>query len=222
MGDTRKIGLFGGTFNPIHAGHVRAAVSVAGLAGLDKVIFIPSAMPPHKPLQNHVSSAHRLEMVKLAIRDESRLDVSDIEIARGGQSYTLDTMQILRTQQPGAHFTFILGVDAYLEIHLWHRYREVLPLADWAVIARPGYKLPSLLAPLSGFGRPFHVIGEKSIACDDPPVRIFYVPILETDVSSSQVRDAIRQGRPIRGMVPEKVAEYIEKNHLYEGTASGI
>ena len=216
MTDRKKIGLFGGTFNPIHRGHVSAARAVAEKLSLLKVIFIPSSRPPHKELEDKTAPSHRLAMVKLAIAGDPLLGVSDIEVARGGESYTLFTLKEMRKNLPQAHFTFILGVDAYLEISAWHRFKEVLPLVDWAVIGRPGYRLPDLANPLKDIAAAFHGKDGNVIMRDDPPTRIFFLAVPETDISSSDVRAAVRLGGPIRNLVPDAVAAYIEKNGLYK------
>ena len=142
-----RLGLLGGTFNPVHYGHLRAAEETAELMGLGRVTFIPSAQPPHKKGQPQVEFRHRLAMTRLACADNSSFAVSDLEGKRDGPSYTVQTLgQLHQEQGPGLELYFITGLDAFLEIHSWKRYQELFELAAFVVITRPGSN-PDQLEP---------------------------------------------------------------------------
>src|SRR5262249_30226755 len=121
----RRIGILGGTFNPIHLGHLRSAEEVCEQQGLDRVLFIPSATPPHKRAGGLVAARHRLAMVKLAIAGNPRFRVSTVEIDRGGRSFSVDTLRMLHARMPRTSFTFILGIDAFREIATWKEYTSI-------------------------------------------------------------------------------------------------
>jgi nicotinate-nucleotide adenylyltransferase len=215
MAEEKHIGLFGGTFNPIHWGHLRAAEDCAAKLRLEKIIFIPSFLPPHKGLDADVPASRRLEMIRLAIKENALLNVSDAEIIRRGESYTYDTLRALQRVHPDARFHFILGVDAYREIGSWYRFRDILDLADWIVVTRPGYPLKNLFEPLLSEASRFQAESECALVSVDAKTRISFVEVRATDVSSSAVRDAIRNGKAIDKMVPPAVAGYIVRNRLY-------
>jgi nicotinate (nicotinamide) nucleotide adenylyltransferase len=137
--DLMRIGIFGGTFNPIHLAHLRSAEEVRAALRLDHVLFIPSAAPPHKRSDGLTSPAHRLAMVRLAIRGNPHFRVSTIEIERRGRSYSVDTLRALRRRIPGARFFFIMGMDAFREIATWKEYRSLFALSNIVVTSRPPY-----------------------------------------------------------------------------------
>ena len=136
----RRIGILGGTFNPIHLGHLLIAQDALERANLERVLFIPSAAPPHKPLAGNVSAAHRLRMLKLALASDDRMAVDTLEIRRGGKSYSVDTLSELRRRQPRAEFHFIIGADSLAELHLWKDARQLVKLCRFIAVTRPGYK----------------------------------------------------------------------------------
>lgn len=217
MGGLARIGLFGGTFNPIHMGHLRLAGSVADLLHLDKVLFIPAAMPPHKDLAEGVTGEHRLAMARLAAGCDPRFSVSEIEVRRGGESYTLATLEALRQSSPRAGYTFLIGTDAYREIASWFRVERVLPLADWAVMRRPGTRMSDLGKPLGRLAEVFENEVEGSLRHRDSGTRIFFVDIPRVDISSTRIRRDLRRGRRVHGKVPEEVEAYIAAEGLYRG-----
>src|SRR6058998_1545633 len=144
-----RIGILGGTFNPIHVGHLLIAQDAMEAARLDRVLFIPSATPPHKPLAGNVSAAHRLRMAKLAIAGDKRFAVDDLEIRRGGKSYSVDTLRELKRRYRRAEFYFIIGADSLSELHLWKDARRLVKLCRFIAVNRPGYhgrpsRLPGL------------------------------------------------------------------------------
>ena len=191
----RRIGILGGTFNPIHLGHLLIAQDALEQAGLECVIFIPSATPPHKPLAHEVSGAHRLRMVKLAIAGDARLAVDDLEIRRGGKSFSVETVAALRARQPDVDWHFIIGGDSLAELHLWREADRLVKLCRFVVLARPGVvaKPARRLAGLR-----YRLFASHSCA-----------------IASRDVRTRIAGVQSIRYLVPEPVRRYIERHRLY-------
>jgi nicotinate-nucleotide adenylyltransferase len=210
------VGLFGGTFNPVHNGHLRLARAAADSLGLQKLIFIPSAIPPHKDLAGDTAPKHRLRMVELAIQGDPLFEVSGVEVSRGGPSYTLTTLQQMHRKMPGARFVFLIGADAWLEIGAWHRVQDVLPLADWALMRRPGFDLGSDVESLGELSSEFEEVAGAFVH-KDSGARIFDIDLPLIDISSSAIRQKIQSGESIRGMTPQAVVEYIERENLYSG-----
>ncbi len=136
---SQKLGILGGTFNPIHYGHLAAAEEVRDRLKLDRILFIPSYLPPHKLEENVPSAVQRMEMVRLATEGNPSFEPSDIEIKRGGRSYTIDTIEALRQAYPGTELYFITGLDSFLEIQTWHEWERLLTLCCFVVLSRPGY-----------------------------------------------------------------------------------
>ncbi len=213
-----RIGLFGGTFNPIHSGHLRAAEIVQKRFGLNKVLFVPSYIPPHKNSADIASAFHRLNMVELALRPYSRFLPCSIEIEAKGRSYSIITLDKLRKLYPEAWLFFILGIDAFLEIDTWKDYEQVLEQCYSVVISRPGYSLDDAKKVLGGKYRERMYKLSRSEALNDgllSSVKIFLLPIEALDVASTDIRDRIKRGDPIRSMVSEEVENYIEEKNLY-------
>ena len=134
-----RVGVLGGTFNPIHLGHLLIAQDALEQAGLDRVLFIPTALPPHKPLAGNVSARQRLRMINLAIADDPRLTVDDLEIRRGGKSYSVETLAELRKRLPSVDFYFIIGADSLADLPQWYQVEQLVRLCQFLVFARPGY-----------------------------------------------------------------------------------
>jgi nicotinate-nucleotide adenylyltransferase len=186
-----KIGILGGTFNPIHIGHLILADEVREKLNLDKIIFIPTYIPPHKQNSNVAAALERLRMVKLAIRGNSHFGVSDIEIKRKGPSYTVDTVKALKKKSPGHVFYFIAGSDLLKYLDEWKDFSELLALVKFIVATRPGYPLEEI------------------------PSYVKRVGIRAVDVSAFEIRQRIKEGKSFRYLVPEPVFEYIAKNKIY-------
>ncbi len=189
-----NIGILGGTFDPIHHGHLALARAARQQFGLDRVLFIPAFNPPHKKEKNHVSSPeHRYRMVELALREEEGFEVCDLELKRKGISYTVDTLRELRESHPRAEFFLILGADAFADIGSW---REPSRLGEWAVF---------LVAGRPGCGR------KNPLA-----VPAKWIDMPEIPISASQIREAIGGGKALRaGMLPESVEQYARAMNLY-------
>ena len=214
-----RIGLFGGTFNPIHSGHLKAAKVVQRACTLQKILFIPSFIPPHKGSDKVVSAAHRLSMVELAIEGNPGFIASDIEIEEGGKSYSILTLFKIIKIYPVAHFFFILGVDAFLEIETWKDYKSLLDQCSFIVISRRGYRLQEARTVLGkeysarmfdlsdgGFVETGLTNGHK----------IFLLPFDAIDVSSTVLRKRLGKQLSIEGLVPSSVEKYIQRNKLYQ------
>ena len=222
---TRKerIGIFGGTFNPVHSGHVRAAAEVQARFAIDRVLFVPSFIPPHKETAEVASPRDRMAMVELALRRYRRLVASPIEIEAGGTSYSIVTLNKVGALHPGARIFFILGADAFRDIETWREWRRVLEGCRFIVTTRPGSRLTEARDALaeeyrSGVleVRPSSRLGEAVLEA----FRIFLAPIDAVDVSSTEIRARVRSGRPLRGLVPVLVERYIREHGLYLKPAS--
>ena len=193
MGKKKRLGIMGGTFDPIHVGHLMTAEAVRDEYNLDKVIFIPAAVPPHKQQQSVTMAKHRYVMTVLATCSNPNFEVSDIEMNRPGPSYTIDTISQLITQYgKGTEFFFITGADAIQEIHTWDRIDELLELCHFIGASRQGC-LPEL--------------GKRKIHRLETP---------ELEISSTDIRNRIKKGYSIKYIVPSCVEQYIYKEGLYK------
>ncbi|MCX6570401.1 MAG: nicotinate-nucleotide adenylyltransferase [Candidatus Aminicenantes bacterium] len=214
------IGLFGGTFDPIHFGHLRAAAEVRRRARLDRVLFIPSYLPPHKKSGAVASAADRLRMVELACRWRKGFEASPVEVEAGEKSYSILTLRKIRALSPDARLFFILGVDAFLDIGTWREYHRVLEECFFIVMGRPGFELDRARDVLDGKLRdsigPL-VTGEGATGPLPPRTRIFLLPIRALDISSTAIRERVRRGETLDGLVPGAVDAYIREHQLYRG-----
>ena len=195
-----RIGILGGTFNPPHLGHLVAAQEAYRELDLDRVLLIPAGIPPHKPIDDEPGPEHRLELCRLAVGDDPRFTVSDLELRRDGPSFTVDTLKTLRTQSPSDELFLILGGDIAAGLPRWHEPERVLELATVAIAKRRGTSKAAVqdaLAQLTG--------GERA--------RFFQMPRI--GISSTMVRRRVRAGQPIRYFVPDGVMHYIETHRLY-------
>ena len=196
-----RVGILGGTFNPPHLAHLVCASQAASQLALDRVLLTPNAVPPHKQARMDPGPAERLELCRLAVAGDERLRVCDLEIARGGPSYTVDTLRVLHERDPEDHLTFILGGDIALGLPSWHEPEAVLELATLAVAERSGAIRGDVTARLrEAFG-------------DLPRLEFFDMPRI--DLSSSDIRRRIASDSSIRYLVPDPVADRIEQKRLY-------
>ena len=201
-----RIGLMGGTFDPIHYGHLVTAEGARVEFGLTKVIFIPSGQPPHKPASQVTSAEHRYLMTVLATLSNPYFEVSRIDVDRPGPSYTVDTIdEARRLLGPDAQIYFITGADAILEILSWKDPERLLSSCHVIAATRPGYDLSRLESSIGPLWRRFSH-------------RIHVVQVPAMSISSSDIRERVRRGQPIRYLVPESVADYIYKYRLYTDT----
>jgi nicotinate-nucleotide adenylyltransferase len=187
-----RIGIFGGTFDPPHVGHLIVASDAFAVLGLDRLILVPSADPPHKQGQVAATAEQRLEMVRAAVRDDPRFEVDDIELKRAGASYSVDTLREMRVRFPDAEIFFLLGMDQMRELHSWREPHEVARLACLSVIARDGDEPDP-----------------------DTPFRFRLVPVTRIDLSATDIRRRIAEGVSVRYLVPEAVRGIIEGFGLY-------
>ncbi|MGP1585120.1 MAG: nicotinate-nucleotide adenylyltransferase [Schwartzia sp. (in: firmicutes)] len=197
----KRVGILGGTFDPIHVGHLMMAEAVRGEYRLDEILFIPAASPPHKQGQRITAAAHRYLMTVLATLSNPHFIVSDIEMNRPGPSYTIDTIYDLRYQFPHTAFFFIIGTDVIAEIATWDRVEELLTLCPFIAASRPGEE-PDLVR----LRRELGALGEA---------RIHPVTTPELEISSTDIRQRVRRGASIRYIVPDAVEQYIYKEGLY-------
>lgn len=215
MSAAPRIGVFGGTFDPIHVAHLRCAEEAGELLGLDRVLFVPAADPPHKP-GRLTPAAHRLAMVRRAVAGNPRFRVSTIELDRRGKSYTVDTLRALRTRLPASHLTLLVGLDAFREIGTWKDYRTLFTLADLAVWTRPAERMRGLRALLPVAARPDFCYGsDRSFLEHRTGTRVQFLTVTALDISASDIRQRVRRGRSIRYLVPPAVERYLTREGLY-------
>ncbi|HBO97308.1 MAG TPA: nicotinic acid mononucleotide adenylyltransferase [Candidatus Omnitrophica bacterium] len=187
----KRIGILGGTFNPIHIGHLMIAQAVLEKFNLDKVVFVPACLPPHKSGRGLIAAEHRLRMVRLAVRGNRHLEVSSFEIAKGGKSYSVDTVRYFRRRYPGTKLFFIIGSDHIVKLHTWRDIREVVKMASFVAVYRPGFK----------------TIRSK--------IRVKSMIIPGVHTSSSDIRRRLVAGKTVKHLIPENVLRYIRKHKLY-------
>lgn len=201
----RKIGVFGGTFNPVHNGHVHLAQAYRRALGLHLVLFIPTNLPPHKEAQGVAAPAHRLAMCRLALDGQPGMAVSDLEIVRAGRSYTVDTLRALARLYPGDTLYFLMGADMFLTVQEWNGFEDIARLAVLCTASRHEGEMP-------GLRRHARTLETHGARC-----HIERIPVL--DISSTQVRDAVAAGGDCGALVPVRVAGYINRHGLYrDGT----
>jgi nicotinate-nucleotide adenylyltransferase len=219
----RHIALFGGTFDPIHSGHVAVARAAERRFRLDRVFFIPSSHPPHKPVSELSPYDHRFAMVALACSAHPRFVPSLAEASVNGASrrifYSIDTVRRFREDfnRRGDRIFFIVGADSFLHLHTWKNYAELLQLCDFVVANRPGFRIerlrevipPSLFAPLAAKEkRESRVIRLRN-------TNVYMLETVASHVSATDVRQRLERGQSVRGLVPPSVEEYITKQALY-------
>jgi nicotinate-nucleotide adenylyltransferase len=214
-----RIGLLGGTFNPVHEGHIRSAEEVQQKFALTKILFIPSYVPPHKQTADIASPEDRFAMVEMAVQGHPHFMASPLEIKAKERSYSIITLDKVKNIYRDAWVFFIVGIDAFLEIETWRSYQEVLEQCRFIVTSRPGYTLDRArkVLPKKYADKMFDlaesgVIGERFIL----KFRIFLVSIEALDISSTEIRRKIRQGRSVKGLVSEAVEVYIKRKKLYQ------
>jgi len=199
QGGGMRIGILGGSFDPVHRGHLGVAGAVADALALDRVLFLPAAQAPLREEAVRVNGAQRAEMLRQALDEtaDARFELCELELRRGGISYAVDTLRALRNERPADELIWILGVDQWARLGAWREPAELAQLAEWAVYSRPGYGEPVAEAALAGF-------------------RVHRVATAGSwDISSSAVRARLGRGEDVSDCLPDKVIEYIRKNGLY-------
>jgi nicotinate-nucleotide adenylyltransferase len=220
---SQNIGLFGGTFNPLHQGHLQVAKDVLQQFQLDKILFIPCAVPPHKNIKPLAKASHRLEMVRLSLVGQSNLTVSDVEIQRKGPSYTCDTLRYFKRNLPaGARLHFLVGLDAFLEIHTWESFSRLFDEAVFIVMNRPGIAAtPSIFLKTvldfaqSRISAAYQLADGKETISHPNKQPIYLASVTPVAMASSQIRQMIQRGESIKPWVTPAVANYIEEKGLY-------
>ena len=211
-----KIGILGGTFNPVHNAHLRIAEEVQDRFNLAEVVFVPAAFPPHKALSGDLPFTQRYEMVRRAIADNPFFTLSDLEERRGGTSYSVDTLKALRAQSPADEFFFIVGSDSFIEFGSWRDYAAIFRLCNLVVVERPGSVITALdrVLPVAIAGEFCYHDAEKRLA-HSSGYSVYYLEGIPLDISSSTIREHARLGRSIRYLVPDAVEHYIKEQRLY-------
>ena len=215
-----KIGIFGGTFNPIHYGHLRSAEEVRTMFGLERIFFIPSGNPPLKR-KDLAEAKHRYKMVRMAVRGNPYFEVLDIECIRPGKSYTVNTLELLVKKYADVDFYFMLGIDAFLDIPNWREPEKIMSLTNFIVLSRPGKNFEDLL------DSPYLDIKKTGLAGLDRGGRescrtalqnsrkVFLTKVTPIGISSTDIRKSVKKGYSIKYMLPENVESYIISKSLY-------
>lgn len=235
----RRIGIYGGTFDPIHYGHLKVAEAVLSAFALDRIFFVPAFTPPHKRKRMISSPFHRMAMLALATADSTKMFVSTVELEAPSRPYTIETLGRLQTELQPARLFFMMGADSFIDVTSWRDYEAILSEYDVIVATRPGYRGPNgkedsiqnseeaigaLVPQLSPRlrrtivdlrGGAYPVDADLADA-DLNSSRIYLTDYVSVDVSATGIRDAVEQGRLIDDLVPPSVAAYIEKYRLYQ------
>ena len=210
----RRLGVLGGTFDPVHFGHLDAGDAAQSALGLDEVRLIPSHDPPHRAVDPRASAFHRFALVSLAIAARPSWRVSDVEVARPGASYSVDTLRALHAEGwSAAQIFFILGSDAFAEIATWRQFPDVLDAAQFVVVARPGVTLDEALSRTPQLRPRMRQPADAGVLTGETGV--FFVEARTRDVSSTEIRTRLAAGRPIDDLVPASVARHITAHQLY-------
>jgi nicotinate-nucleotide adenylyltransferase len=202
----KKIGIIGGSFDPVHIGHLIIAQDAAERLELSEVIFVPAAIPPHKQHLQQADIEHRINMLKIALEGDIRISVSDIEMRRGGVSYTIDTVRELRALHPDSELVLIVGSDTLVDLHNWYQPEELLSLCEVASFLRPGENSVDQIAEKICFSTTQKKAVMKNL-----------IEAHQVEVSSTEIRMRVAEGLGIRYLVPPEVEMYIYEHSLYTG-----
>jgi len=215
MNAAARIGILGGTLDPIHLGHLDTACAARAALALDQVIVLPLRVPPHRPQQPAASPYHRFAMAALAVNGRTGLTVSDMELSAPGPSYTADTLTRFHAVSglPARQIFFITGADAFAEIATWYRYPEVLQLAQFVVVSRPGHPLRGLREQVPDLA--LRMLPANGVTAPAAEPAIYLVNADTADVSSTAIRRRIAAGESIAGLVPPCVETHICQHRLY-------
>ena len=211
-----RIGILGGTFNPIHLAHLRVAEEVREVCALDRVLFLPAASPPHKSVAEEVSFTDRLALVEAAVADHPDFVASDLEARRHGKSFSVDTLEILQRERPGDEFFFIIGMDSFRNLPTWRDYRRLFSLTNIVVAPRPGVPVqpPQASLPVAMQDQ-FCYDDQSKIWRHQSGTSLIFLAETYLDISSTRIRQLVAAGRSIRYLVPPAVAELIRRRGLY-------
>jgi nicotinate-nucleotide adenylyltransferase len=215
----RRLGLLGGTFDPVHTAHLRTALEVREALALDRVELVLAATPPHKAAGMQAPVAHRRRMLELAIAGDPHLALNLCELEREGPSYSIDTVRVVQAREPDAVLTLILGADAFAEIGTWKEYETIFTLCDFCVISRPGTHEREL------------PIAVENAFCYEPSRGVYvhrsgralrFLPVTALMISASDIRRRCAEGRSIRYLVPDAVADYVATHGLYAAGRTAV
>jgi len=195
-----KTGLYGGTFDPIHNGHIKVVQAAENFLQLDRIIFIPAGDPPHKAGKQITEKEHRLSMVQ-SVADRVGAQVSDWELLKQEKSYSVETVRHFQAEYPDDEIYFIIGADSFYDLPTWWHYEELLGMCNFVVVSRPDYEKETLLSKFKG---------------NETPPRVFFLDDIFVDISSTEIRERVAAGKDISKLVPPEVATYIERHHLYQ------
>jgi len=218
---SRRVGILGGSFDPIHLGHLRSAEEVREAFALDAVAFVPANRPPHKPDRRLADGRQRLAMVELAVAGNPAFYASSVEINRGGVSYSIDTVEALTTIERDLELFFIVGIDAFGEMQTWKDATRLFSLANFVVTNRPPRATDTSIEHLP--------VAARQAFCYDPRTlsyrhrsgtRLYFHPITALDISATALRERVRRDQSIRYLVPPGVEQYIREHGLYRGGES--
>jgi nicotinate-nucleotide adenylyltransferase len=219
-----RIGLFGGTFNPVHYGHLRAAMEVCEGFDLENIYFIPSSLPPHKNIQEVASVADRLEMTRLALKGNPKFVLSDVELKRPGLSYTIDTVKhFKKSLKADVDLFLVMGVDAFLEIDTWKSFEQLFRTLPMIIMTRPladGRTYGNEWKNMTGFiqekiSRAYHFSEKDGCYRHERHHPVYRFNISMLDISGTRIRKLLQQGRSIRFLVPKSVENYIYERGIY-------
>jgi nicotinate-nucleotide adenylyltransferase len=217
-----RVGLFGGTFDPIHFGHLRAAEEIRQILNLTKIYFIPSSIPPHKEDSNITPAQDRLKMLRLAIKGNEYFDISEFELERKAPSYTVQTLEHFSRAHPDTEFYFIVGNELFNQIESWKDYRRLFELCSFAVITRPGFsdldpdKIPlALKDDFLYYKRVGNVISYTNSSLRDGLRNIVFTEIRGIEISSTDIRNFVKSKKSIKYLTPDKVEKFIITKKLY-------
>lgn len=210
----QKVGIMGGTFDPVHVGHLAVAHRVLDRFQLNEILFVPAFSPPHKE-RSLTSFPHRVAMLEAALAGDDRMSVSIIEAERRTPSYTVETLRELHQRLKESSFYLIMGADMFIEIELWYRYSELFELADIIVASRPGVSADKVAGQVAMLPGMFRFDAEQQMWCRGDGSRIFYCPDIAKSISSSQIRTRLRRGSSVAEYLPPPVGEYIQRHGLY-------
>ena len=212
-----RIGLFGGTFNPVHWGHLRSAEEIREMFDLNQVIFIPTNISPHKESKETIPANHRLIMLDIAVNNNALFFTSDVELKRTGKSYSIETINHFKqTFEEEPTIYFVLGMDAFLDINSWKSYQELFSLCNFIVMTRPGYEAKELdqIIP-DQIMKDFVYHPDKRKFVHSSQFAIYFREITSLDISSHSIRTFIKNGRSIKYLLPEEVENYVKEHGFY-------
>jgi len=217
MAPRENLAFFGGTFDPVHNGHLRIATTLVNQFDLDRFFFVPAFHAPHKPGSIPTSGYHRFSMLSLATMAESKIAVSTLELDHAKSRYSFDTLTELKVLYPNDRVMFVMGADSWMDIRTWHRWEEVLMLTDHIVVSRPGYPIAFGHVTPKVRDRIIDARGEKDAVSLRAEAAIYVTDSVHFDVSATEIRKDIKEDRVLNRTddVPHEVAKYIEKYELY-------